>query len=157
VRVDLDAVLKTVRDDLEIRLRETGGVIESTPLGSVWGDTIQLHQLLLNLIGNSLKFSRDGVPPNVRVSAFAKEGRRHLVVEDNGIGFEPRYAEKIFAPFERLHAGKKYDGTGMGLAIVRMIVERHGGTVRAESEVGRGSRFEAVFAMEPPNHGAPSS
>ncbi len=148
--VDLDVVLRNVRDDLEIRLRETDGSIEATPLGKIWGDAVQLHQLLLNLIGNSLKFSREGVSPIVRVSAFEKEGRRHLIVEDNGIGFEMRYAQKIFAPFERLHAGGKYDGTGMGLAIVRMIAERHGGAVSAESEVGRGSRFETILPINAP-------
>ena len=156
-KVDLDAVLKAVQEDLEIRLKETGGTITSTPLGVISGDTVQLRQLLLNLISNSLKFRREGVPPKIRVSSFEKEGRLHLVVEDNGIGFESAYAEKIFAPFERLHSGKKYEGTGMGLAIVRMIAERHGGTAFAQSEIGRGSRFEAVLPMVEPARASSAS
>jgi len=150
-KVDLDEVLKAVQDDLEIRLQETGGTIESTPLGFVWGDTVQLRQLLLNLISNSLKFRREDEPPKIKVSSFQKEDRLHLVVEDNGIGFESEYAEKIFAPFERLHSGKKYDGTGMGLAIVRMIAERHGGTAFAHGDPGRGSRFETVLPRVEPS------
>ncbi|HEY9153716.1 MAG TPA: ATP-binding protein, partial [Opitutaceae bacterium] len=156
-KVDLDAVLKSVQDDLEMRLRETNGTIEAKALGIMWGDAVQIRQLLLNLISNSLKFRREDVAPMVRVSSVEKEGCLHLIVDDNGIGFESEYSEKIFAPFERLHAGKKYDGTGMGLAIVRMIAERHGGTVFARSEVGKGSRFEVVLPMRTPADAKSSS
>jgi signal transduction histidine kinase len=148
--VDLNATLQAVLSDLDVRLSETGGRVEApAPLPTVDADPVQMHQLLLNLIGNALKFHREDVPPLVTVTAaHTREGLR-LSVEDNGIGFDNRHAERIFAPFQRLHARGEYEGTGMGLAIVRRIVERHGGAITAESTPNEGSRFELTLPRHP--------
>ncbi|HYE59176.1 MAG TPA: ATP-binding protein, partial [Rhodothermales bacterium] len=112
-----------------------------TSLPTLNADRAQLHRLLLHLVGNALKFRREDVPPVVRLSAETEPGAVRLIVEDNGIGFDPRYAERIFKPFERLNGVSAYEGAGMGLAISRRIAERHGGTITAESTPGEGSRF----------------
>ena len=145
VPVDLSRALEAVRSDLEARLAQTGGRIDADEMGTVEADPVQVHQLLLNLVGNALKFHREGVPPVVRVSAQAREDAVALVVEDNGIGFDEKYADRIFTPFQRLHGRHEYEGTGIGLAIVRRIVERHGGSVSVTSTPGSGSRFEVVL------------
>jgi PAS domain S-box-containing protein len=150
--VDLGERLSNVLADLEVRLHETGGRVEvDGTLPTVVADPVQMHQLLLNLIGNALKFHREGVPPVVRVSGQQEGPMVLLVVEDNGIGFETKYAERIFAPFQRLHGRGGYEGTGMGLAIVRRIVERHRGRVAAQGRPGEGARFEVAL----PQRGRP--
>ena len=104
-------------------------------------DETQMRQLFQNLIGNALKF-RDQNKPLIRVyGQVADHGFYEIFVKDNGIGFDPEFAERIFIPFERLHGRSEYEGTGMGLAICRKIVERHGGTIRAESEPEKGATF----------------
>ena len=139
---DVDAALDDVLADLDVRLRETGGRVERAgPLGPLAADPVQLRQLLANLVGNGLKFHRPGVPPVVRVGVERGPEGAALVVEDNGVGFEAKYAERIFGPFQRLHSRDVYEGTGVGLAIVRKIAERHGGTATAASTPGEGSRF----------------
>lgn len=148
VPVDLDAVLKDVTTDLEMRLRETRGRIESSNLGTVAGDPAQMHQVLSNLIGNALKFRKPDVPPVIQVRTEQRGSEVVLVVEDNGIGFEAQYAERIFRPFQRLHGRSAYEGTGLGLSIVRRIAERHGGRVSASSVVGEGSRFEVSLPRD---------
>ena len=140
--VELGVVLDAALVDLEYRLDQTGGrVVAEAPLPSVWGDPVQVRQLLINLVGNALKFHRPGVPPVVRVSATRRPDAVVLEVADNGIGFEEKYAERVFSPFQRLHGRETYEGTGMGLAIVRRIAERHGGSVVVTSVPGEGSRF----------------
>ncbi|QYM78117.1 hypothetical protein K0B96_12455 [Horticoccus luteus] len=146
-RVDLNATLGTVLEELAVRMEETGGRVEAEALPVVMGDPTQLHQLLANLVGNALKFRRPDVPSVVKVRAECAPGKVVLIVEDNGIGFDERYAERIFAPFERLHGYNRYDGTGIGLAIVRRIAERHGGSVRATSTPGQGSRFAVTLPV----------
>jgi light-regulated signal transduction histidine kinase (bacteriophytochrome) len=143
--VNLNAVLEEVLGDLELRLRETGGRVVAGELGSVMADHADLHQLLLNLVGNALKFRRDGVAPVVEVESGRVGADIHLVIKDNGIGFDPRHAERIFAPFQRLETERRYEGTGMGLAIVRRIAERQGGSVHATSVPGAGSQFVVIL------------
>jgi signal transduction histidine kinase len=143
--VNLNAVLEEVLRDLELRLRETGGEVRARELGWVAADPAALHQILLNLIGNALKFHREGVPPLVELESGQVGSDLHLVIKDNGIGFEPRHAERIFLPFERLETTRRFEGTGMGLAIVRRMVERQGGRIHASSVPGAGSRFVAAF------------
>ncbi len=151
-RLDLDGLLATVLGDLQMRLAETGGRVEAEPLPELEADASQMHQLLLNLIGNALKFHRKGEPPVVRVSGRVQPapaaGAAPLVeitVRDNGIGFDDRDAERIFAPFRRLHGRAAYEGTGIGLAICRRIAERHGGRISAEGRPGAGAAFTVTL------------
>jgi len=147
--IDLGRVLDEVVADLEARLESSGGEIVRGALPELEADPTQMRQLLQNLLGNALKFAVPGRRPRVEVRAEAIDlpsiGQRRpgwrIVVADNGIGFEPGHAERIFAPFQRLHGRSEYEGTGMGLAIVRKIVERHGGTVAAHGVPGEGATF----------------
>jgi len=136
--VALDAVAAEVLGDLE------GVQVSELPV--VLADASQMRQLLQNLVGNALKFRRPGVPPVVRVTGRALgDGRCELKVEDNGIGFDMKYAQRVFEPFQRLHSARDYQGTGMGLAISHKIVERHGGRITVASVPGRGSAFTVVL------------
>jgi PAS domain S-box-containing protein len=147
VPVDLRALLHEVMADLEPRVRETGGQVETGTLAVVCADPLRMRQLLQNLVANALKFHRPGVPPRVTVRAAEEEGGRNvrLTVADNGIGFEPEHAERIFLPFQRLHGRSEYEGTGMGLAICRRIAETAGGSITAASEPGRGATFTVIL------------
>jgi PAS domain S-box-containing protein len=151
VRVDLRAIATDVVHDLEARLHETGGRIELGALPAIDADPLQMRQLLQNLAGNALKFHRDGVPPVVEIRGELHDGVCRLTVSDNGIGFDPKYAERIFTMFERLHARTKYEGTGIGLAICRKIAERHGGSIAAYGRPGEGA--ELVVTL-PATHNA---
>ena len=163
VAVNLNDVVRHVLIDLETRIQETGGRVELEPLPTLEGDPTQMRQLLQNLIGNSLKYHRADVPPVVKVQsrllalperAFPSQGPPiqscEITVEDNGIGFEQKYVDRIFAPFERLHGRGEYEGTGMGLAICRKIVERHGGTITARSIPHQGSTFIVTIPLKQP-------
>jgi len=150
VPVDLARVAGEVVADLQASIDESGGRVEVGPLPTVLADAMQMRQLLQNLIGNGLKFHREGVPPVVRVSAAVGAGGTvELRVEDNGIGFDPRYRDRIFTPFERLHARTAYEGTGMGLAICRKIVHRHGGEIDTDSAPGEGATFIVMLPAQP--------
>jgi len=150
VPVDLARVAGEVIADLQASIDESGGRVEVGPLPPVRADAMQMRQLLQNLIGNALKFHREGVPPLVRLTgAEAAGGTVELRVEDNGIGFDPRYRDRIFTPFERLHARTAYEGTGMGLAICRKIVHRHGGEIGTESAPGEGAAFIVTLPAHP--------
>ena len=159
VPVDLNLVLQQVLSDLEGQIKSTGGSIEATDLSTISADALQMQQLLQNLIGNSLKFHKPGVPPVIKVSSQIIEERRDLrslgsdkvcqiMVADNGIGFDEKYLERIFLPFERLHTRKEYEGTGIGLSICRSIVERHHGHITAHSVKGQGATFTVTLPTE---------
>lgn len=145
VPVDLDAIARDVAGDLEARIAQSGGQVEVEALPAIDADPLQMHQLLQNLIANALKFQRPGVPPQVRVSGGLRDTDRgpvcELRVADNGIGFDEVYLDRIFEVFQRLHGRQEYEGTGMGLAICRRIVERHGGTITARSIPDQGATF----------------
>ena len=141
VPVALEHVAREVAKDLEVRAHETGGRIDIGPLPTIDADPLQMRQLLQNLAGNALKFHRDGVPPVVEIEGRIAGNRAQVTVRDNGIGFDEKYAERIFTMFERLHGRGKYEGTGIGLAICRRIAERHGGTITARSTPGEGATF----------------
>ena len=144
--VDLGQIFSEVLSDLQVRLQETGGRVEVAPLPLALGDPSQLRQLFQNLLGNALKYHRSGVPPVVTVSLERFESLPpRLAIRDNGIGFEPRHAERIFEIFQRLHGRGEFEGTGIGLAICRKIVERHGGTITAEGRPGEGAAFFITF------------
>jgi PAS domain S-box-containing protein len=148
-RVDLNTVAREVVGDLEARVRQTGGRVEVGELPAVEADPTQMRQLLQNLIANGLKFHRKGEPPRVRVSGEAAGGVYRLTVSDNGIGFDEKYLPRIFDVFQRLHGRDEYEGTGIGLAICRKIVERHGGTITAHSRPGQGATFVVTLPMRP--------
>ncbi len=144
--VKLDNVVRTVLEDLETSITEAGGTARVSPLPALEADATQMRQLFQNLIGNAFKYRRDHVAPVVEVTASPRtlngSGEYwEFAVRDNGIGFKPQYAEQIFQPFKRLVARSKYNGTGIGLAICRKIVERHRGTIRAEGRPGEGASF----------------
>jgi signal transduction histidine kinase len=143
--VDLTRTIKEVINDLSERIAASGGQVEYDQLGTVRADAVQMHQLLLNLVGNGLKFRRAEEPPRVRVRREEIEGSVVIEVEDNGIGFPEEYAERIFRPFERLNALSDFEGSGVGLAIVQRIVERHGGSIVVSSYPGQGSRFRVCL------------
>jgi light-regulated signal transduction histidine kinase (bacteriophytochrome) len=146
--VDLAEVAREViAADLDGLIRETHGSVSIGALGTVEADALQMRQLLQNLIANGLKFHRRHVPPVVRVEPIAceKPGCIAFEVADAGIGFDARYAERIFRVFERLHPRDVYAGTGIGLALCRRIVERHGGEITAAGKEGEGARFTVTL------------
>ena len=136
---DSEVALVRAMNNLETSIDETGADVTHGPLPRVMGDSGQLVQLFQNLIGNGIKFS--GGEPKVRVDAGPAEAGWQFSVSDNGIGIEAQYSERIFELFRRLHGRDEYSGTGIGLAICKKIVERHGGTIWVESEPGAGSTF----------------
>jgi signal transduction histidine kinase len=140
-QVDLNEIVRGVVSDLEVRLEQSGGRVEVDTLPTVLADPLQMRQVFQNLIGNALKFKKSGVAPVVKVMYKPKDKTHRIVVQDNGIGFEKQYSEKVFEIFQRLHGRSEFEGTGMGLAIVKKILERHVGSIRAESELGKGARF----------------
>jgi len=164
-QVALSDVAADVHADLEMRIADTGGRVEIGALPEVEADPTQMHRLLQNLVGNALKFHREGVPPVVRVHGERRDVAGceaddfapgvtevvRLVVEDNGVGFEKKFLDRIFTPLQRLHARDEYAGTGIGLAVCRRITERHRGRIRAESTPGAGSCFTIFLPAEQPS------
>jgi light-regulated signal transduction histidine kinase (bacteriophytochrome) len=128
-------------------IEESGAQVSSSPLPTVPGDEVQLVQLFQNLLANALKF-RGEAPPVIRVSAQEDDGAWRFAVRDNGIGIASAHQERIFLIFQRLHRRSEYPGTGIGLAIAKKIVERHGGRLWVESEEGRGTTFFFTIPKE---------
>jgi signal transduction histidine kinase len=145
--VDLSEVAEQVVGDLDVAVQESGATVSLGALPTVEADDVQMRQLLQNLIGNAVKFHRPGVPPDVAVEAEVADGHMKLTVADNGIGFEPQYGTRIFRAFERLHSRAAYPGTGIGLALCRKIVERHSGTITAESPGESGATFTVTLPI----------
>ncbi len=159
--INLNEIVREVISDLEPLMQSTNGEIVKHRLPTeFYADASQMRQLFLNLLGNALKFHRPGVTPRVDISASERivntsphvSRRIEIRVSDNGLGFESQYSERIFKLFERLHGRLQYHGTGMGLAICRKIVERHGGQIRAEGRPDEGATFviDLPFLPEPP-------
>jgi|GEM_PF-2519315 len=145
-RVDLEAAAREAVDGLAVALAESGGTIRIDSLPAVEADPQQMRQLLQNLLANAIKFRRPDRPPSIRLyGRTLRDGSCELCVEDDGVGFDMKYAGRLFQPFQRLHSRKDFSGTGMGLAICQKIVERHGGTISVESAVDRGSTFKVVL------------
>lgn len=159
VPTDLGKIAKDVLSDLETTIEQSGGLVEIDDLPTIDADEMQMRQLFQNLIVNALKFRKADVAPAVRVEAqvFQAETSEidgsvpkdlvRLSFADNGIGFDEKYLDRIFTPFQRLHARNEYKGTGIGLAVCRKIVERHGGTLTAESTPGKGANFIATLPL----------
>jgi two-component system, LuxR family, sensor kinase FixL len=160
VPVDLGHIVGEVSADLEEQIRQVQGRVENDRLPTLQADPLQMRQLFQNLITNGLKFHRREEPPVIRVSGRYVRGRDvgppkarageeycRILVEDNGIGFEEKQSDRIFGVFQRLHTRDVYEGTGIGLAICRRIVERHGGQITAHGFPGQGSRFEIFLPV----------
>lgn len=146
VRLELDRVLDEVLQDLEGALESSAAHIEREPLPAIDGDPSQIRQLLQNLLSNAVKFHKPGELPNVRIYAENQPtGEWSLCVSDNGVGFDEKYLDRIFNPFQRLHSRQEYPGTGIGLAIVKKIAERHAARLSASSQPGRGALFRVTF------------
>ena len=161
--VELMPLIKGVLSDLEVRIEQTKATVEVGELPTIDADTTQMRQLFQNLVGNALKFQPAGHSPVIKISAriikspFAGTPEEdpygeqcEILVEDNGIGFEEKYIEKIFAVFQRLHGRNEYEGTGVGLAVCRRITDRHGGTITARSKLGEGACFVVTVPTRHP-------
>jgi len=141
-KVNLNKVAQHVLSDLELQIEESGALVEVSALPTLEADPTQMYQLIQNLVSNALKFRDAERPPLIKISAPQESnGMVTLAVSDNGIGFDEKYLDRIFQPFQRLNRDLKFAGTGIGLAICRKVVEYHGGSITATSKPGQGSRF----------------
>ncbi len=140
-RIEMKSVFTQVVENLKSAIRENEAVVTTDELPVVTGDDTQLVQLLQNLVGNAIKFRKKDEPLRIRISAQLRGNEWVFGVHDNGIGIEPRFFGRIFTIFQRLHTKEEYEGTGVGLAICRRIVERHRGRIWVESKPGEGSTF----------------
>lgn len=138
---DCELVLKYTKDNLQNSIRETEAEITHDPLPVVKGDETQLIQLFQNLIFNAIKYRKEGVVPKIHVSCRQENGEFIFSFADNGIGIDPQFSDRIFIIFQRLHTREEYPGTGIGLAVSKKIIERHGGNIWVESEPEKGSTF----------------
>jgi len=158
VAVNLNAVVGEVLSDLEVRIGETNAQVNVGDLPEIQADPTQMRQLVQNLIGNALKFHKPDEHPVITVSAEAvadaagqasgSPATCRLQIKDNGIGFDEKYLERIFGVFQRLHGRDEYGGSGIGLAVCRKIVERHGGTITATSQPGEGATFTVILPLK---------
>jgi signal transduction histidine kinase len=150
-QIDLNNLLTDVLSDLETTIESKQAVLHITPLPTINGDALQLRQLFQNLLSNSLKFMDPNRKPHIQIVPVAVGNRNfprngtgsfHAIqILDNGIGFDEQYSDRIFTAFQRLHNRSQYEGTGIGLAIVKRVVELHKGLITATSEPGKGSAF----------------
>ena len=157
--VDLQQAVCEVLVNMEESIATAHARVEFVPMPRVMADPVQVRQLLQNLVGNALKFQRPGNPPRVSIEAHCvgaaalgcpgDQGGWEITVRDNGIGFDEKYLDRIFRPFQRLHGRNEYAGSGMGLAICRKVVARHGGTITAHSRPGEGSQFVVTLPSTP--------
>jgi two-component system, chemotaxis family, sensor kinase Cph1 len=141
-----EAVMEVI-SDLELKIERLGANVEVFDLPAIKGAKSQICQLFQNLIANALKFHGEK-QPHIKIYSRRTDHDCRIFIEDNGIGFDEKYLDRIFAPFQRLHGKSAYEGTGMGLAICRKIVERHGGSITAKSKPGEGSTFIVTLPLE---------
>jgi len=158
---DLDQLLEDVSESLKEKIIQTNAVIESSGLQTANVIPFQFQQLLTNLFTNSMKFTRPGVPPHIRISHNIINGEKikeipvlrktkyhQYTITDNGIGFEPQYNDQIFGLFQRLHGRNEFEGTGIGLAICKKIVENHNGIITATGRIDQGATFDIYIPVE---------
>jgi signal transduction histidine kinase len=147
--VNVSEIIQDAVSVLELAIEKANARIEVGELPVIDADGVQILHLFQNLIDNSIKYCKISEPPVVKIYSTVNEGSCVIFIEDNGIGFEEHYLDQIFKPFQRLHGrSSTYEGTGMGLAICRKIVEKHGGTITARSAPGQGSTFIINFPVE---------
>jgi len=175
--VDLNLVAREVLSDLEVRVEKTGAKVQVGELPTIEADPMQMRQLFQNLIGNALKFHQPGSKPVVQIAGkirpregtettvhrrrgvggdLAAESFCELTIQDNGIGFDEKYLGRIFAVFQRLHGRQEYEGTGIGLAVCRRILDRHGGSITANSKPGEGATFHVTLPLQSQRKAAPT-
>ncbi len=150
-RLDLTRVAQDVTQDLEAQIGAAGADVHVTRLPVVDADPLQMRQLLQNLVSNAVKFRSDDRAPTVRIDGRTDDGCAVVTVADDGIGFEDRYADRVFRVFERLHGRDEYEGTGIGLALCRKIAERHGGSITASSTPGQGTTMTIRLPLRHPD------
>lgn len=154
VGVNLTLTAQQVLEDLSVRIEEANGRVHLAPLPTIQADPTQMQQLFQNLLSNALKYHKPDVPPVIHIFAEKlTDNRCQIVVQDNGIGFDEKYLDRIFTVFQRLHGRTEYEGTGIGLAICRLIVERHGGDITATSQPGQGATFIVTLPIKQNNNG----
>lgn len=146
-RVDLGEAAQAAFSEFSSEVKATNAELEIGTLPTIDADRSQIRQLLVNLIDNALKFRRPEVPPRIRIHAEIEGDLCRLAVEDNGIGFDTKYTDRIFRVFQRLHGRDEYSGTGIGLAICRKLVERHGGSIDATGSPGEGASFTVTLPL----------
>lgn len=146
---DLNQIAREVISDLEIRIEQAQGQVEVEKLPTIEADASQMRQLFQNLIANALKFHKPGERPQVRISSVQFADHCRLEFADNGIGFDEKYLDRIFTIFQRLHGRQEYEGTGVGLAVCRRIVERHGGAITGRSQPNQGATFLVTLPLKP--------
>jgi light-regulated signal transduction histidine kinase (bacteriophytochrome) len=146
VRTSCDDSLDDALVNLQMRIEETGATITRSPLPCVIGDPVQLTRLFQNLIINSIKYRGDE-PPKIDIRAEQRNNDWLISIRDNGMGIEPQYAEKVFGIFRRLHPRSERSGNGMGLAICKKVVTRHGGRIWVDSELGKGAAFRFTLPL----------
>ena len=164
VPCELGKVMRDVISDLVVAIEKSGAKVEVGPLPTIAGDPVQLWQLFQNLVNNSMKFQRPGERPTIRITGRVYDAPGHFIagaqagdrvaeisVEDNGIGFEGRFAEQIFDVFQRLHSRDEYPGTGIGLAVCRKITDRHAGQIVAKGSLGKGATFVVTLPVQQPS------
>jgi light-regulated signal transduction histidine kinase (bacteriophytochrome) len=160
-KTDLAIIVEEVKAELKDTIQEKHATIDVTELCTANIIAFQFRQLLYNLISNALKFSRPGIPPHILIKSSIEKGSElngknispeknycHVTIKDNGIGFEPHFNERIFEVFQKLHGKDEYAGTGVGLAIVKKIVENHNGAIIASGELGKGAAFDIYIPVE---------
>ncbi|MFY9268206.1 MAG: ATP-binding protein [Candidatus Manganitrophaceae bacterium] len=147
MKVNLDSLIQEVIRDLQMDVQNREIAWKIDPLPDVEGDAMMLRQVWANLIGNAVKYTRTRARAEIEVGSRTEGGEVLFFVRDNGVGFDPQYADKLFGVFQRLHRAEEFEGTGIGLANVRRIVYRHGGRTWAEGRLDHG----AVFYFSLPN------
>lgn len=151
VKIDFNKIIEGTLSDLETRINESQGTINVDTLPGIEADPFQMHQLFQNLVSNALKYRKEDADPVINISAQS-DGNSHVIIkiEDNGIGFDEKYKDKIFHLFRRLHGKNEYGGTGMGLAICKKIVEHHNGSITVNSTLGAGTTFQVSLPKKQP-------
>ncbi|RYD58428.1 MAG: PAS domain-containing protein [Sphingobacteriales bacterium] len=162
-QIDLNRIVMEVKGDLYTAIKERSAKINVTGLQTIYGDPLQFRQLFQNLLGNALKFQKEGITPEIDITGSAVAGKEsgieiqeddldkqflQITLSDNGIGFEQQYAQKIFQIFQRLHGRMEYSGSGVGLSIVQKVVENHNGYITAEGKPGEGATFRMLFPLD---------
>lgn len=145
IAISLSQLLQDVISDLEIEIEKSSAQIHLGGLPEIWGIPSQMRQLFQNLLSNAIKFRKNDEVPTVRIFSEPWNGLNRIIVQDNGIGFDPKFSDEIFTVFKRLHSYYEFEGSGVGLSICKKIIDRHGGSIKAESKIGEGSKFIIEF------------